>query len=349
MTRDETRSQFLLAAGIRPDRATPLAGDASNRRYLRIADTQQILMDAPPERGEDVRPFVAVTNWLREHGFSAPRIDSEDLEHGFLLLEDLGDRLYRDVCAKTPSDEEHLYSQAIDVLAAIGRVPVPQALPLGAEHLALASYDETVLLREARLAIDWYRAGVLGDQVSLDLIDAFNEVIASAMIPVADTRQVVVLRDYHAENLIWLPERTSNGRVGLLDYQDALGGHPAYDLVSLLEDARRDTSEALREAMLSRYTDQASADPAAFRLDYACLGAQRNLKIIGIFARLAMRDGKGHYPALIPRVWAHLQRDLAHPALRTLRDFVAEHLPEPDASALDKLRLAAKRPVGWTA
>ncbi|MEM1277566.1 MAG: phosphotransferase [Pseudomonadota bacterium] len=341
MSRDEARAAFLQSQGIAPEAARPLAGDASNRRYLRIAVSEQILMDAPPDRGEDVRPFVAMTNWLRDHRFSAPRIDAQDLEQGFLLLEDLGDELYRDVCAEAPDSEKALYSAAIDLLAEMTRLPLPERLPFSDEGWPLAPYDAPVLHSEARLVTDWYRPGVLGTKTPPDLAAEFESLLLEAIAPLASTRDVVVLRDYHAENLLWLPERQGTARVGLLDYQDALAGHPAYDLVSLLEDARRDTSEALQEAMIARFIARTGLASDPFLQAYAALGAQRNLKIIGIFARLAVRDGKARYPDLIPRVWRHLQRDLAHPALAELRDWVARHLPEPDADALARLRQAA--------
>jgi hypothetical protein len=248
---------------------------------------------------------------------------------GFLLLEDMGDALYARVCADTPAAEPALYTAAVDLLAGLPPAPEAQVLPL-------APYDEAVLLREARLAVAWYLTGAAGTDVPpSDLLAEFDALIAEAVAPVADARQAVVLRDYHAENLLWLPGREGAARVGLLDYQDALAGHPAYDLVSLLEDARRDTGPELRTAMLARYlAARPDLDPEPFRAACAVLGAQRNLKIVGIFARLCLRDGKQRYPALIPRVWAHLQRDLDHPGLERLRAWVHAHLPAPESAIL---------------
>ncbi len=159
--------------------------------------------------------------------------------------------------------------------------------------------------------------------------------VAEAVAPVAAARDVLVLRDYHAENLLWLPDRAGDARVGLLDYQDALAGHAAYDLVSLLEDARRDTTAELRAAMVAGISPpDPNSTPTPSAPAYAILGAQRNLKIIGIFARLARRDGKPRYLGLIPRVWRHLQRDLDHPSLARLGAWIARHAPAPEPAVL---------------
>jgi len=330
--RDAARQAFVEAAGMGGARAAPLAGDASQRRYLRLSTPtgSAVLMDAPSDRGEDVRPFVAVTEWLRALGLSAPEILACDPEQGFLLLEDLGDRLFARVCAQEPGREPTLYGAAVDLLAERQEHPPPR-LGSGACTVALGVYETAVLLREARLAPEWYLAGATGTPPSRDLLATFDGLIGKAVAPVASARDVLVLRDYHAENLIWLPERSGAARVGLLDYQDALAGHPAYDLVSLLEDARRDTAPDLGAAMFRRYLSRRrDLDPEAFAAAYAALGAQRNLKIIGIFSRLCLRDAKPHYLDLIPRVWAHLMRDLSHPDLAALRAWVVRHMPAPE-------------------
>lgn len=324
----ETRiARFLAASGWQDATATAIPGDASNRRYLRLVRgaARAVLMDAPPERGEDVRPFARATALLRARGLSAPEILAADAEAGLLLLEDLGDALFARVCAERPADEPALYAAAVDLLATHA-APAPDLPP----------YLAGVLEREARLATEWYIAA------PADLADEYAAILGAALAEAAAERSVLVMRDYHAENLLWLPERTGAARVGLLDYQDALAGHPAYDLVSLLEDARRDTAPALREAMLARYlAARPDLDPDGFRAAYAALGAQRNLKIVGIFARLCLRDAKPRYLGLIPRVWSHLTGDLAHPALGDLRRFVAAHLPPPEPALLERLGAAA--------
>ncbi|MEM0944032.1 MAG: phosphotransferase, partial [Pseudomonadota bacterium] len=311
------------------------AGDASNRRYLRLPPAQ-VVMDAPPDRGEDVAPFLAVTDWLRDRGFAAPEIYAADPARGFLVLEDLGDDLFARVVAANPAAETELYGAAINLLAALHTHPAPATM---GEH-PLQPYDAAVLLREARLALEWYAPGV-GAPLGAEDLAAFDRLIAETCAPIANARDIIVLRDYHAENLLWLPAREGVAQVGLLDYQDALAGHRAYDLVSLLEDARRATSPALQEAMIARYLAASGVAESPFRAAYAILGAQRNLKIIGIFARLCLRDGKDRYPALIPRVWGHLMGDLAHPALAGLRAFVECHLPEPTPERMTRLAEAA--------
>lgn len=337
---------FLGAHGWPAAAARPLAGDASNRRYLRLDPAPgrpgAVVMDAPPERGEDVRPFVAVTHWLRAQGFSAPEVLAADPDRGFLLLEDLGDDLFTPLLARAPACEAELYGAAVHLLADLAAVPAPAEIGPPDCRRPLAPYDAAVLGREAALVRQWWIPAATGAPLSPDLGAEFDGLLAAATAQVAGAQEVLVLRDYHADNLVWLPERRGAARVGLLDYQDALGGHPAYDLVSLLEDARRDTSDELREAMLGHYlARRAGLDEAAFRAAYAALGAQRNLKIIGIFARLAIRDGKPRYLAMIPRVWGHLMRDLAHPALGPLAAWVARHVPPPEPATLARVAAAA--------
>lgn len=341
VSRAEDLRHFLVTAGFDPDTLTPFTGDASNRRYFRLPTDRLVVMDSPHDLGEDVRPFVAVTNWLRDGGFSAPAIHAMDLGQGFLVLEDFGDCLFRRICETSPALECELYGNAVDLLADLHRLPPPVTLLAAAQRLPLAPYDQEVLLREAKLLTQWYIPGVTSQETPPSLDAEFTALINTLTRPIAGSREVVVLRDYHAENLIWLPERTESARTGLLDYQDALSGHPAYDLVSLLEDARRDTTEDLREDMIRRYLGKTGLDAQAFRVAYAILGAQRNIKIIGIFARLCLRDGKAQYPDLIPRVWSHLMRDLEHPELSSLKAWVAQHVLAPEPSVISGLRRRA--------
>ena len=325
-SRDALITAFVARAGWGDARIGPLAGDASNRRYLRLTlqDRHAVLMDAPVEKGEDVRPFAAVTDMLRVRGLSAPEILARDTSHGFLLLEDLGDALYARRCADDPAIEHQLYEAAVDLLAGM-RAGAGDDVP---------DYDAAVLEREAALLTDWWIPAAGGD-VSDDLRAEYLGLMAEATAAVESDRSALVMRDYHAENLLWLPERSGTARVGLLDYQDALLGHPAYDLVSLLEDARRDVPPALAAAMINRYlAARPDLNADRFRAAYDCLGAQRNAKIVGIFARLSRRDSKPHYVDLIPRVWAHLMRDLSAPHLSALQAFVKQHVPEPTAETL---------------
>ncbi|RED12091.1 aminoglycoside phosphotransferase family protein [Pontivivens insulae] len=318
MSRQDELASFLAASGYGDRDVTLLAGDASNRQYFRLSGQPPlVVMDAPPEKGEDVRPFVQMTDYLRGLGYSAPAIPAQDEKRGFLVLEDLGDDLYARVVEQI--GEQALYCAAVDLLVDLHqRTSAPD----------LAPYDWTVYARELRLLTEWYLPAA-GAPVSDAAERAFLELFEDLCAPLAT--EVTVLRDYHAENLLWLGERPGLGAVGLLDYQDALIGHRAYDLVSLLEDARRDVSEPVQKAMLDRYIMATGVEADAFRREYAILGAQRNIKILGIFARLCRRDGKPGYVDLMPRVWAHLQRDLAHPALAPLRTWVAANVPAPTA------------------
>ncbi|MEM7239160.1 MAG: phosphotransferase, partial [Pseudomonadota bacterium] len=255
MTRHDRLVRFIERQGWVPGDLEPLAGDASHRRYSRLRREGLIIMDAPPQSGEDVRPFVAMTNWLRGIGYSAPEIVAADLDAGFLVLEDLGDALFADLCANDAVSETALYENAVDLLADLSHATVPTGFDVGGNRVDLARYDDGVLSREADLFLDWYLPGALGRPIDEALQSEFRILVRDAIAPVQDASSVVVLRDYHAENLIWLPKRRGTARTGLLDYQDALAGHPAYDLVSLLEDARRDTGTELRDAMIRRYLD----------------------------------------------------------------------------------------------
>jgi len=297
---------FLDRAGWTGAEIAPLAGDASFRRYFRIrrGPDSAVLMDAPPEH-EDSRPFLAVAGHLDSIGFRAPRVLAKDLESGLILLEDFGDARMKEVIEADPAAEAPIYAQAIDLLADLHDHPAGPLPP----------YDMAVYQREAGLFPEWYMPAVGLDADAQSYAAAWD----AALAPVADDRSVSVLRDYHAENIMLL----GDGNLGLLDFQDALAGHPAYDLVSLLQDARRDVPPEVEAAMIARYAGRRPFDEAA----YALLGAQRNAKILGIFTRLWKRDGKPRYLAFQPRVWGYLERDLAHPALAPVRDWFDAHVP----------------------
>ncbi len=327
---------FLERHGLAGARRVPLAGDASARRYERIQGGPRpaVLMDAPPA-AIDVRPFLAVAAWLRAAGLSAPEVLAADAPAGLVLLEDLGDDLFSRVLAQD-GDEALLYGAAVDLLLVLHRALPPASLP---------PYDDAWLLREAELLVEWYAPG-LGAPAKAEYRAIWRD-----LLPAARTgADGFVYVDYHADNLLWLPGRSGLARVGLLDFQDARLGPPAYDLVSLLEDARRDVDRGLARAMLERYlAARPELDPAAFRAAYGLLGAQRNAKILGLFARLAKRDGKPHYLPLQPRVRAHLERDLtpppARPAPRLVRAPPAAHggpLRTPPSS-----RPRARPPTPW--
>lgn len=318
---------FVQQAGWQEARRQPLAGDASARRYdrLTLGASTAILMDAPPGQADSVADFVKVDLHLRGLGLSAPQILAQDIARGFLLLEDFGDRLYPALIAAEPAEEAALYRAASDVLAHLQAHPPAADLPdLSAEDWAEA----------AALAVDWYRRGALGQaEARAEIVSVLAETLKS----LADGPRVMILRDYHAENLLWLGTRSGLARVGLLDFQLAQMGQPAYDLVSLLQDARRDVPEALEAAMIRHFAAARGQDASAFAAAYAALGAQRALRILGIFARLCLAEGKPRYIALIPRVWGQLQRNLRHPALARLHAACTRHLPEPSPALLQQL------------
>ena len=296
--------------------AVPLAGDASFRRYYRLAGNggSAVLMDAPPPQ-EDIGPFVAVAGLLRELGLSAPEVLAQDRAEGFLLLEDFGDDTYTRLLARG-ADEPALYRLAVDTLVALQRAAGSRGTP------ELAPYDIERLLGEAALLVDWYRP--LAGELHEEYLALWRALLPDAVV----APPTLVLRDYHIDNLMLLPNRSGVRSCGLLDFQDAVTGQPSYDLVSLLEDARRDIPGPLRQAMTERYLAAfPGLDRQAFLRSAAILSAQRNCKILGIFTRLWKRDGKRQYLAHIPRVWRLLEGDLRHPALTPIARWLDRHLP----------------------
>ncbi len=341
--RDEAITAFLTAQGCGDRPPVLLAGDASGRKYYRPQGSGDpaVLMDAPPP-GEDVRPFMALAGYLIEQGFSAPRILAADKGAGFLLLEDLGDDSYNRLIRAAAEKEQPLYEVAIDLLVALQSGDAPGQLAIDHEEThVLAAYDEELLLTEAALFTDWYLPALNGNSED-GLTEEFADLLRPLLQPLFAVPQVLVLRDYHADNLMWLAARQGTARVGLLDFQDAVIGHPAYDLVSLLQDARRDVPQTLEDAMIGRFLGHQreagkEVDDQAFRRAYALLGVQRNAKIIGIFTRLWKRDGKPGYLAMIPRVWGLLERSLRQGNFAALGNFFDKHVPVP-------LRRAAPTP-----
>ncbi len=313
MTPPVAAAAFLDRAGWGGADVVPLAGDASFRRYFRVlrGDARAVLMDAPPPH-EDPRPFLKVATWLSGNGFAAPTILASDLDHGLVLLEDFGDDRMRERLDAEPESEIGIYREVVDLLARLHRAPVA----------AVSPYSRAELHREAALFVDWYCPAV-GLKVD---VDACRTAWDAAFERFDHAAPVTVLRDCHAENIMLRGGRDGLARLGLLDFQDALAGHAAYDLVSLLQDARRDVAPEIEAAMCAYY--RAIAQPGAdFDAAYAVLGAQRNAKILGIFTRLWKRDGKSRYLQFLPRVWTYLERDLTHPACAEIADWFAANVP----------------------
>jgi len=326
-----------------------MQGDASTRSYERLAlgDKHVILMnmprrpDGPPVRGDkpysavahladSVVPFVAIAKGLRQYGFSAPAIHHADLDHGLLIIEDLGDE--RVVSGDPPAPIEERYETAVDMLLALHEQRLPDTVPV-APHVEyhIPSYDMNAFLIEAELLVDWFLPRL--DAAIPDIErGSFRALWRELLHPAIESPPTWVLRDFHSPNLLWLPQRSGNARLGILDFQDAVMGPAAYDLASLLQDARVDVAEQTELALLGRYvrgrsrTDP-SFDAAQFIRLYVTLAAQRASKILGIFARLDIRDGKPQYLRHLPRVWGYLQRSLSHPALESLNAWYIAHVP----------------------
>lgn len=351
--RVQARTAFIEAAGWGDAELAKLPGDASTRSYARLlrGDESAMLMDAPPgaetaacppdasfkERealgynalarlaGPDLVAFAGLSNALCERGFSAPKVLAADLEQGFLLLEDLGDALV----ARIVSSDMHegtVYSLAVDTLAALYRSSFPETVGIEGKTWPLQAYDAVALHCETDLFIDWFIDAYAKVELSQAARDDWHDIWSKAFARLERCPPGLVLRDFHAENLIHLPERDGHARIGLLDFQDAVIGHPAYDLVSLIEDARRNVDRKLAVPLKARFVEQAGIeDPAAFDAAYAVLGAQRNAKILGIFVRLALRDGKKRYLDMLPHVARLFVGDLQHPALMPLLMWMKAH------------------------
>ncbi|MGA9581590.1 MAG: phosphotransferase [Allosphingosinicella sp.] len=307
---------FLAQHGWGGAEILPLAGDASFRRYFRVhrGGESAVLMDAPPEH-EDIGPFLSVASHLLDRGFRPPRPLAVDRKQGLLLLEDFGDDRVGPVLQKEPDREREIYESAVDILARLAANPAPAEL---------SPYDGRAMEREVGLFPEWYLPALELEVDEAGFLLAWRQAW-DGLLRVVREHPVLVLRDYHADNLMVLPGRSE---LGLLDFQDALAGHPAYDLVSLLQDARRDVSPELEETMIALYCERANvADRDLFRADYEILGAQRNTKILGIFTRLWKRDEKPFYPTMHPRIWGYLERNLAHPALAPVRAWFDSNVP----------------------
>ncbi len=347
--------QFLTDAGYADAGRRRMAGDASTRSYARLFrdDNAVILMNSPrrPDGpaiyhgqsysaavhlAEDVRPFVAIANGLRERGFSAPAIHHADLAEGFLITEDFGSEGF--IEGNPPSPIAERYQVAVDMLAALHRLPLPTMLPLPPQNdYAILAFDTDAMLVEIGLMPEWYlpdRGADLPDEARAQFVAMWRDLLDSSLAePAAKTW---VMRDFHSPNLIWLGERRDIAKVGVIDFQDAVLGPGAYDLVSLLQDARIDVPEQIELALLTRYIKTRLAadsafDPARFAELYAIMSAQRNTRLLGTFARLNRRDGKPQYLRHQPRIWTYLNRSLAHPALARFRAWYAAHVPPPVA------------------
>jgi len=343
--------QFLADAGFADAKRQRMPGDASIRSYARLIrdDGVVILMNSPrrPDGpatydgntysaavhlAEDVKPFVAIDNALCARGLSAPSIHHADLDAGFLITEDFGSEGFIEGDPPRPIAER--YEAAVDVLVALHREPLPEVLPLAPQiTYAIPTFDIDAMLVEVGLMLEWYlpdRGAEPANEMRAEFVTAWRDLLGKA----AAMPKTWVMRDFHSPNLIWLGERSGISKVGIIDFQDAVLGPAAYDLVSLLQDARIDVPEQLELALLTRYIKARRAaddsfDPAGFAEIYAIMSAQRNTRLLGTFARLNRRDGKPQYLRHQPRIWTYLSRSLAHPVLSGLREWYSANVPPP--------------------
>jgi tRNA threonylcarbamoyl adenosine modification protein YjeE len=351
VARLQSLRQFLSDSNSMEAKRLRMAGDASTRSYVRLVrdDGVVILMnsprrpDGPPiyhgksysaavHLAEDVKPFVAIAGGLRERGFSAPVIHHADLDAGFLITEDFGSTGFIEGDPPAPILER--YQAATDMLAALHREPLPKVLPLAPQiTYSIPAFDTDALLVEAGLMLEWYlpdRQVEPSEDMRAEFVAMWRGLLARAAAAV----RTWVMRDFHSPNLIWLDQRQGIAKVGIIDFQDAVLGPAAYDLVSLLQDARIDVPEQLELALLPRYIKARRAsdhtfDPAGFAELYAIMSAQRNTRLLGTFARLNRRDGKPQYLPHQPRIWTYLNRSLAHPVLARAREWYAANVPPP--------------------
>lgn len=348
--RADALERLLAETGFADAERTPLAGDASTRRYerLQLGDRRAMLMDAPKSNesapcppgatpserramgwnatsrlaASRVEAFVAVAAHLENIGLAPPRIYGADCEAGYAVIEDLGDSLYAHVIAEEGVDEIPLYEEAARVLAHVHQAPIPQRLEgAGGASWPVLDYDALALEVNADLFVEWLprAADVRIDDAARD---RWEKVRDSLIVKALGFPRAFTIRDYHAENLLWMPERDGLQRVGLLDFQDAVRGWRAWDFAMLLHDARRDVSYPAHEAAVRAYLDATGASDAEFQRELAVLGAINAMRILGIFSRLAGRDGKERYLAFMPREWGHLARTLEHPSLSEAKAFV---------------------------
>jgi len=356
MNREDEIQVFLKQAGWSKAVRNAVPGDASTRHYERLKLNGEIavLMDAPkgveapsePEgasvedrkalgynalarlAGPNPEAFACIANELIMRGFSAPKIIAADLDKGLMLLEDLGEAVYAKIIKNDIANERPLYEAAVDTLAAIYRSSFPQTMSYNNTIWRVRDYDVAALLAETDLCLDWY-AKDYGYEISGDVRDEFYNLYEQSFKHLNAHASGLALRDFHAENLFWLPARQATARVGLIDFQDGLFVHPAYDLMSLITDIRRDVSPELKDILITRFCEKSGiADDAHFRAAYAVLSVQRGTKLLGFPVRADLKFGKPQYRVLLPRVKRHLNDDIVHPALADVREWYARHLPE---------------------
>lgn len=324
MTRADQITAFLAQAGWSDSQTSPVAGDLSARRYTRLTRTNgetAILMDAPPASDATTPAFVQMTGWLAAHGLSAPAILAQDAPNGLLLLEDLGDQKISNLITQDPASTYDIYDTILDLLLHIRDVPPPP----------LARPDPKALVHMTTLAHHHYPG------IDANALQPFSAVLETVLQSLATISPTLSLRDFHADNLMWLPDRQGIQRLGLLDYQDAFVTHPVYDLVSLLTDARTDITPDFRADMVARYATKSGDTPDDLHHAFAAFSAQRNLRILGIFARAARQHGKTAHLAKLPRVYGYFTQALNHPIFSDVRQVTLAAIPEPTPDLIEAI------------
>lgn len=321
ITRSHLRENFLAATKWHSWNIQPLKADASFRRYFRLTLNNQsiLLMDSPPKT-EAIDSFVKIDEYLISIGLRAPQIHALDIDNGFAIIEDFGTQTYTELLA-AGAEAEPLYRLAINAL-----VQLHKGLTVG--ELDIPRYDEGYYEEEATLFIDWYWPARTGGKASANIRREFVDIWAKLLAELSRDDECMVLRDYHVDNLMLIDGEEGLSSCGLLDFQDALIGSRAYDAVSLFEDARRDVDQDMAGRLLEEFLGGLSpAAQAKFNYDYSVLGTHRHMKVVGIFVRLCVRDGKGHYLSYLPHVQRLLEAALARSVMKPLADWVERHHP----------------------
>tara|TARA_Y100000588_G_C14190562_1_gene897829 strand:- start:503 stop:1501 length:999 start_codon:yes stop_codon:yes gene_type:complete len=321
MSREEQQKEFLESQGVAHAKQVVLAADASFRRYYRIelANKSLVLMDAPPTK-ESTGKFITIAKYLRDIGINAPEIYGQDVKNGFLLLEDFGNQKFSEILKACDHKQEHkLYSAAVSLLGTLQKRTPPPWLPY---------YTTEILMEEVELFIEWFWPVAKSSPISPSARRTYQDAWASILTATNSQEKVLVLRDFHVDNLMWITAGKGLKQIGILDFQDALSGSPIYDLVSLLEDVRRDVRTDLVCDLKEQFFASQKIGVDEFEYIYSALSAQRNTKIIGIFTRLWKRDGKSQYLELLPRTWRLLDNSLKNPTLCALQKWFAEHFPQ---------------------
>ena len=310
---------FLESNQIKEKKIKAISSDASFRKYFRVAD--KILMDADPTLVDDLDAFINIDNLLISISLNAPKIYSIDKENGFLLLEDLGDNLFSKVL--NANNEESLYKKAIDILIYLHNRNINQF----SKNNLVENYSDEKLISETELFIEWYIKGHLNIKINENQINEFKEIFSKIITSLQLKYDTLVLRDFHVDNLVLQHSRSGLRQVGLLDFQDAVLGQSSYDLISLIEDVRRPISSELKTSLIKYFIDATGYNSEQLDNEMAFYSVQRNLKILGIFCRLSIRDQKSQYMKFNDNAWQFINNNLKNPLMIDIYKWLKLNLP----------------------